>query len=87
MTKLTSISGIGKTFEKDFARIGVSELEQLQGVKAEEVFARLTFVNTADHHKTSKNYLYVIRMVVYYADGGRDPSKLKWSAWTDKAMR
>jgi hypothetical protein len=81
MTKLTVIPGIGKTFEKDFARIGIYTIEELQGAKAEEVFARLTFVNTADHHKTSKNYLYVIRMVIYYADGGRDVEKLKWSAW------
>jgi Pathogenicity locus len=83
MTKLTSIPGIGKTFEKDFARIGITTVEELQHAVSEELFARLTFVNTADHHKTSKNYLYIIRMVVYYANGGRDPGKLKWSAWSD----
>jgi Pathogenicity locus len=87
MTKLTTIPGIGKTFEKDFARLGVTSIEELRNAVPEELFARLTFINTGDHHKTSKNYLYVIRMVVYYAGGGRDPSKLKWSAWTDKAMR
>ncbi len=84
MTKLTSIPGIGKTFEKDFARIGVTKVEELRAADAEEIFARLAFVNTADHHKTSKNYLYVIRMVIYYANGGRDPDKLKWSAWKDR---
>jgi Pathogenicity locus len=83
MTRLTTIPGIGKTFEKDFARIGIHSIEELQNCKAEDVFARLTFINTADHHKTSKNYLYVIRMVIYYAEGGRDPEKLKWSAWKD----
>jgi hypothetical protein len=83
MTKLTTIPGIGKTFEKDFARIGISEIEQLQSASAEEIFARLTLINTADHHKTSKNYLYVIRMVAYYANGGRDCEKLKWSAWKE----
>jgi predicted RecB family nuclease len=81
MTKLTTIPGIGKTFEKDFARIGITEIEQLQHANAEQMFAHLTFVNTAEHHKTSKNYLYVIRMAIYFANGGRDVGKLKWSAW------
>jgi adenine-specific DNA glycosylase len=83
MTKLTTIPGIGKTFEKDFARIGINNIEDLVGANPEEVFARLSFINTADHHKTSKNYLYVIRMVIYYANGGRGAEKLKWSAWRD----
>jgi Pathogenicity locus len=83
LTKLSCIPGIGKTFEKDFARIGITAIEELRNVVPEEIFARLVFVNTADHHKTSKNYLYVIRMVVYYANGGRDLEKLKWSAWKD----
>jgi adenine-specific DNA glycosylase len=83
MTKLTTIPGIGKTFEKDFARIGLHSVEDVANANAEEIFARLSFINTADHHKTSKNYLYVIRMVIYYANGGRDSEKLKWSAWKD----
>lgn len=85
MTKLTTIPGIGRTFEKDFARIGINNIEDLAGAKAEEVFARLSFINTADHHKTSKNHLYVIRMMIYFANGGRDAEKLKWSAWKDVA--
>jgi hypothetical protein len=44
----------------------------------------LVAANAAVGHATSKNYLYVIRMAVYYANGGRDPSKLRWSAWSDK---
>jgi Pathogenicity locus len=83
MTKLTTIPGIGKTFEKDFARIGVAAIEDLHQANAEALFARLVFVNGADLHKTSKNYLYVIRMAVYYANGGRDSERLKWSAWKD----
>jgi hypothetical protein len=83
MTKLTTVPGIGKTFEKDFARIGFHSLEELREADADELFARLSFINTADHHKTSKNYLYVIRMVIYYANGGRDVTRLKWSAWKD----
>ncbi len=84
MTRLTEIPGIGKTFEKDFAKIDLTSITQFKDAVAEEVFARLVFINGADNHKTSKNYLYVIRTVIYYAKGGRDPEKLKWSAWKDR---
>jgi nucleotidyltransferase/DNA polymerase involved in DNA repair len=82
-TKLTSIPGIGKTFEKDFARIGYTSVEQLAGADPDVIFAMLKLANDAEDHKTSKNYLYVTRMVIYFANGGRDAAKLKWSAWKD----
>ena len=66
---------------KDFARIDLHSVKDLAGANAEEIFERLSFIKTADHHKTSKNYLYVIRMVIYYAKGARDVEKPKWSAW------
>jgi hypothetical protein len=81
LTKLTEIPGVGRTFEKDFARIGIRQLEQLKGRKPEDLFSELTMANDAENHKTSKSYLYVIRMAVYYANGGREVSKLKWHAW------
>ncbi len=80
---LQDIPGIGRTFVKDFARIGVTRVEQLRGKSAERLFDKLTSANADVGHPTSKNYLYVIRMAVYYADGGRDPEKLRWNAWTD----
>jgi hypothetical protein len=83
VTTLTEIPGIGKTFEKDFARLGISSVEQLVGKDADGLFLELKMANDAGNHKTSKNYLYVIRMCIYYANGGRDPAKLKWSAWKD----
>jgi Pathogenicity locus len=83
MTRLTTIPGIGKTFENDFARIGITTVEALEGADPEKVFAQLSFANGKADHKTSKNYLYVIRMAVYYASGGRAAGKLKWSAWKD----
>lgn len=81
--KLTEIPGIGKTFERDFARIGIHCVEQLERKNAKDLFMELQMVNTAEDHKTSKNYLYVIRMCIYFAEGGRDLDKLKWSAWKD----
>ncbi len=80
---MDSIPGIGRTFIKDFARIGVTRMAQLRSEKAETLFEKLIAANAAVGHPTSKNYLYVIRMAVYYADGGRDPEKLRWNAWTD----
>lgn len=87
MTKLTDIPGLGKTFEKDFRRIGITSIDGLVGVDADALFAQLKMANDAQEHSTSKNYLYVIRMCIYYANGGRDGGKLKWNAWTDKALQ
>ena len=82
-TPLTVIPGIGKTFAKDFARIGLLCVEDFVAKRAEAIFDALAIANQQAMHKTSKNYLYVIRMVIYYAEGGRDVDKLKWSFWKD----
>jgi hypothetical protein len=80
---LKEIPGIGDTFVHDFARIDVSVIGDLIGRDAEQLYRALCRANEKVDHKTSKNYLYVIRMAVYYANGGRDKSKLKWNAWKD----
>lgn len=82
-TPLTVIPGIGKTFAKDFARIGMHCVEDFENKQADSVFEALAIANQQAMHKTSKNYLYVIRMVIYYAGDGRDADKLKWSFWKD----
>lgn len=80
---LLTIPGIGRTFVEDFARIGIHACRDLIDRDPEELFAALKKANDAVDHKTSKNYLYVLRMAVYYANGGRNPEKLKWNAWKD----
>ncbi len=80
-SSLREIPGIGKTFQKDFERIGITCIEQLINADAEQLFAALQAANALEAHATSKNYRYVIRMAVYYANGGREPDKLKWSYW------
>ncbi|NJL55019.1 hypothetical protein HC928_07390 [bacterium] len=80
---LLSIPGIGRTFVRDFARIKVFSVGDLVDRDPDELFDELRRANEAIDHKTSKNYLYVIRMAVYYANGGRDDLKLKWNAWKD----
>ncbi len=85
-TPLGSIPGIGKTFTRDFARIGITSVEELGGSDPEALYARLGLTNESEGHSTSKNYLYVIRMAVYYANGGRDVAKLRWSEWSDEKL-
>ncbi|MEM9066398.1 MAG: DUF4332 domain-containing protein [Planctomycetota bacterium] len=80
---LTTIPGIGATFREDFARIGITTVAELKGRDPTKLFEELASANAAEHHATSKNYLYVIRMAVYYANGGRDPEKLRWNTWKD----
>jgi hypothetical protein len=81
---LKTVPGIGKTLVKDFARIGLYFLEDFETKVAEEVFEDLYQANLLENHKTSKNYLYVIRMLVYYSGGGRDLEKIKWSYWKNR---
>ncbi len=85
MTKsnLLEIPGIGQTFVRDFFRINIRSIEDLVDKNADQLFLDLCRANELVNHKTSKNYLYVIRMAIYYANGGRDKSKLKWNAWKD----
>ena len=80
---LQEIPGIGKTFVKDFARIHIFSIDDLAGQDPVKLYRALCLVNECIGHKTSKNYLYVFRMAVYYANGGRDESRLKWNVWKD----
>lgn len=80
---LLTIPGIGRTFVKDFARIDICSISDLVGRDPEQLFEQLQRANAAVDHKTSKNYLYVLRMAIYYAEGGREVSRLKWNAWKD----
>lgn len=84
MTPLMKIPGIGRTFAADFRRIGIQSVEELVGRDPQQLYEALQEANEAVGHKTSKNYLYVLRMAVYYASGGRKPERLTWSAWADK---
>ena len=85
MSDLRDIPGIGRTFVNDFPRIGITRVADLRHHDPEDLFERLRVANDAQSHGTSRNYLYVVRMAVYYANGGRDPDKLRWNAWADRA--
>jgi hypothetical protein len=88
MTKsdLILLPGIGKTSQQDFARIGLRNISDFRRQDPEQLFLKLQAVNARENHRTSKNYLYVLRYVVYCADtppAKRTPDKMKWSAWKD----
>jgi len=82
-TDSLEIPGIGPTFVKDFARISVHSQRDLVDQAPEQLYEDLCEANRRLDHKTSKNYLYVLRLAVYYANGGREPAKFKWNAWKD----
>jgi hypothetical protein len=80
---ITVIPGIGPTFLMDFSRIEMRHVDDYIGVDPDTVYAKLQETNTKLGHKTSKNYLYIIRMICYYAEGGREVERLKWNKWKD----
>lgn len=79
--QLTLIPGIGKVFAQDFQRIGITRIDQLRNQNPEHLYESLVKANANEDHTTSKNYLYVLRMAVYFSNGGRDPEKLRWNYW------
>jgi TfoX/Sxy family transcriptional regulator of competence genes len=81
---LIDIPGVGKTLTEDFARINMHYIRDFKKGNDIEIFERLSQKNAELLHKTSKNYLYSIRMIIYYANGGRDEAKLKWNVWKDQ---
>ncbi|MFN7289653.1 MAG: helix-hairpin-helix domain-containing protein [Pirellula sp.] len=81
---LTQIPGIGATYINDFARIRIFAIEDLVDQDPRELYKQLCIANERVQHKTTKNYLYVFRIAVYYANGGREENKLKCNAWKDR---
>jgi len=63
--------------------LGIRKANDVDLVVSEEVFEQLYNANELENHKTNKNYLYVTRMIIYYAKNGREPSLLKWNNWKD----
>ncbi len=80
---LEQIPGIGKTIAKNLARIGITKTSDFASADPEILYEKwcLTAQNPSD---TDRCVLYVFREAVYYANGGRDPEKLKWWNWKDE---
>lgn len=78
---LTEIPGVGKSIAQDLRDIGIHSVSDLKGKNPEELY------DLSNHHagvRQDRCLLYVFREAVYFAEGGRDPDKLKWWNWKDK---
>jgi hypothetical protein len=82
MTKsLTVIPGIGKSIANDLQEIGINSIDDLKGKDPEQLYQ---ISNKHAGKIQDRCLLYVFRCGVYYANGGRDPDKMKWWNWKDK---
>ncbi len=81
-TGLQRIPGVGRAIEKRLNGLGYGEVEALAGQSAEDMYARDCALEGV---ALDRCLLYVYRLAVYYAEGGREPEKLKWWNWKDAA--
>jgi len=82
MSNLTEVPGIGKTIAKNLERIGIIKAEDFANKNPEELYEKwcVAAKNPSDNDRC---VLYLFREAVYYANGGRDPEKLKWWNWKE----
>ena len=78
---LYSIPGFGEASIRDLHHLGVSELADLEGKDPEMMYKELEDICRSH---VDRCVLYGFREAVYFAEGGRDPEKLKWWNWKDK---
>lgn len=76
------IPGIGVSLARDLAALGYVSVDGLRGENPATMYERLQLQAGA---RIDRCVLYVFRCAVYYAEGGRDPEKLKWWNWKDEA--
>lgn len=74
------IPGVGKSIKKDLEDIGINSVEDLVGKNPENLY---NISNQKVGLIQDRCLLYVFRCAVYFAEGGRDPEKLKWWNWKD----
>jgi hypothetical protein len=79
-TDLTGIPGVGPNIETHLKRLGYHAIRDLAGQSAEEMYARDCAMEGV---ALDRCLLYVYRLAVYFAEGGREPEKLKWWSWKD----
>ena len=77
---LTVIPGVGKSIARDLQNIGIASLKDLKGKNPEALYE---LSNKYAGVAQDKCLLYVFRCAVYFANGGRNPEKLKWWNWKE----
>lgn len=82
MNDLREIPGIGRSLAADLNSLGYTAAQDLRGENPQEMYDRL---QTQVGSHVDRCVLYTFRCAVYYAEGGREPDKLKWWSWKDNA--
>jgi hypothetical protein len=77
---LTAIPGVGKSIAGDLRNIGIKSVSDLKGKSPETLYETS---NKRAGTVQDKCLLYVFRCAVYFAEGGREPAKVKWWNWKD----
>lgn len=77
---LILIPGVGKSIADDLRNIGIMSIRDLKGKNPQELYEKSNKRAGTDQDRC---LLYVFRCAVYFAEGGRDPVKLKWWNWKD----
>jgi hypothetical protein len=77
---LEEIPGVGPNLARHLQDLGYRTVDSLRGQNAEEMYDRLISLCGGP---VDRCVLYVFRCAVYYAEGGREPRKLKWWNWKD----
>ena len=81
MELLTEIPGVGKSIARDLVNIGIHSVSDLKDKNPEKLY------ELSNHYAGAvqdRCLLYMFRTAVYFANGGRNPEKLKWLNWKDK---
>ena len=82
-TDITSIPGVESSIAEEFAKIEIYTIEDLKNQDPDRLYNVLLSTNQYKKQQTNPYLLYVFRMAVYFANGGRAQDKLVWSAWRD----
>lgn len=80
VNNLQRIPGVGPSISKNLVDIGIHSIENLINQNAEDLYNRS---NLQAGTVQDRCLLYVFRCAIFYAEGGRDPEKLKWWHWKD----
>lgn len=80
---LTEIPGVGNRIAAVMEALGIRRVSDLRGRDPEELYLKECLMKGRQEDRCA---LYIWRTAVYYADHEtRDPEKLKWWYWKDKA--
>jgi len=80
-TDLQDIPGIGPNMARDLRNLGVGCAEELRGRDPEELYRELC---RKYGKPLDRCVLYTFRCAVYFAEGGKEPDRLKWWSWKDR---